>query len=224
VLIVIVFFLESLFEYVSLYLFNTLAQKIQHDLRTTAFSKLQRRELAYFESERSGNVVASLTEDVNQTERFLRESLNEMSQYVTLIVFACVVLFSENAIIAVIALGAIPVVIGFATFFEIFAHSIRTHTHTHTHTNIVYHCRINFLSEIHCKVLYSGARGQRSTGVAHQRRDRRHSSREIVLVGGVRERSCQRCIRALQESKLLCCCMVFSICSKHSVLLVCLCL
>lgn len=94
-----------------MYLFNTLAQRAQYDLRVMAFGQLQARELAYFQSERSGNVTSLLVEDINVTEKFLRESIKEIVHYATLLTFAAVVFFDLNVVLALITFAAMPFIV-----------------------------------------------------------------------------------------------------------------
>ncbi|MCB1609397.1 MAG: hypothetical protein KDI71_20730, partial [Xanthomonadales bacterium] len=56
---------ESLFEYLHLLLWRGLAQDLQHDLRVDGFAHLTHLDLAYFEDQRGGNLVAILNDDIN---------------------------------------------------------------------------------------------------------------------------------------------------------------
>ncbi len=57
-----------------------LAQTVQHDLRVEAYQHLQNREIAFFEEQRTGNLMAMLNDDVNQLERFINNIFNEIIQ------------------------------------------------------------------------------------------------------------------------------------------------
>ena len=83
-----IFLGESFFEWLFKRTFMRLAQRVQHDLRLDAYRKLQDRELAFFETQRTGNLMAILNDDINQLERFLNNSFNEIVQLVTLFLFA----------------------------------------------------------------------------------------------------------------------------------------
>lgn len=75
--------LESLFEYVYDRQWRNLAQTIQHDLRLDAYSHLQELELSFFETESTGNLLAILNDDINQLERFLDSGANQILQFFT---------------------------------------------------------------------------------------------------------------------------------------------
>uniref|UniRef100_UPI0035C90EF1 ABC transporter ATP-binding protein n=1 Tax=Okeania sp. SIO2F4 TaxID=2607790 RepID=UPI0035C90EF1 len=76
----IVWGLESIFQYAYERIWRNLAQNIQHDLRIETYSHLQDLELAYFEERSTGNLMAILNDDINQLERFLDVGANEIIQ------------------------------------------------------------------------------------------------------------------------------------------------
>lgn len=83
VLTVLIWVLESLFEYAYARLWRNLAQKIQHNLRLDAYQHVQDLELEYFEARSTGGLMAILNDDVNQLERFLDFGANEVIQVIT---------------------------------------------------------------------------------------------------------------------------------------------
>ncbi|MEL6457135.1 MAG: ABC transporter ATP-binding protein [Cyanobacteria bacterium J06621_15] len=85
-LTVIVWVLESVFEYALETLWRNLAQTIQHDLRLNAYKHLQNLELAYFEERSTGGLMSILSDDINQLERFLDVGANDILQTATTII------------------------------------------------------------------------------------------------------------------------------------------
>ncbi len=85
-LTVIVWILESVFEYIYAWLWRNLAQTIQHDLRLDAYKHLQELELAYFEERSTGGLMSILSDDINQLERFLDGGANDIIQVATTVV------------------------------------------------------------------------------------------------------------------------------------------
>ncbi|MCY7334721.1 MAG: ABC transporter ATP-binding protein/permease [Chamaesiphon sp.] len=80
---VVIWILESLSQYVYTNLWRNLSQKIQHNLRLDAYGHIQQLDLAYFENQSTGNLMAILGDDINQLERFLDVGANEIIQVVT---------------------------------------------------------------------------------------------------------------------------------------------
>jgi len=109
--IIVIFGFESFFEWLYQIGFKTLAQRVQHDLRLDAYDHLQHREVAYFEQNRTGNLMAILNDDINQLERFLNSSFNEFLQLVVLFLFASFTLIAYAWELALIGIAAIPLII-----------------------------------------------------------------------------------------------------------------
>ncbi len=69
---------ESVFDYINEWQWRNLAQSIQHDLRQDAYDHVQGIELAYFEDQSIGGLMAILNDDINQLERFLNQGANRI--------------------------------------------------------------------------------------------------------------------------------------------------
>jgi len=109
---------ESLFEYLYLLLWRGLAQDLQHDLRVDGFAHLTHLDLAYFEDQRGGNLVAILNDDINQLERFLNGGANTLIQVATTLVAVGGVFFAISPLIALLAFTPIPVIVWGAFYFQ----------------------------------------------------------------------------------------------------------
>lgn len=82
-LTLIVWGLESIFQYAYELLWRNLAQTIQHNLRLDAYTHLQELELAFFEDRSTGGLMSILSDDINQLERFLDGGANNIIQVTT---------------------------------------------------------------------------------------------------------------------------------------------
>lgn len=111
VLTVLVFGMESLFEYLLGVSWRNLAQTIQHELRLDAYAHIQQLEMAYFEEQSSGNLMAILNDDVNQLERFLDTGANEVLQVLTTVILIGGTFFVLAPSIAWLAFLPIPIII-----------------------------------------------------------------------------------------------------------------
>jgi ATP-binding cassette subfamily B protein len=108
---VVIFFFESLFQWLYQAAFMNLAQQVQHDLRMDVYNRIQSREIAFFEEHRLGEVLAMLNDDVNQLERFLNTGFNELVQLGVLFVFAFAVMFPISWQLSLVAVAPIPVIL-----------------------------------------------------------------------------------------------------------------
>ncbi len=115
---VVIFGLESLFQYFYDFGFKTLAQRLQHMLRLDAYTAMQRREMRFFEEQRLGKTLAMLNDDVNQLERFLNTGFNDLVQLGVLFIFAGAVLFGVSWELALLGLIPVPIIIGGSYWFS----------------------------------------------------------------------------------------------------------
>ncbi|MDX1465543.1 MAG: ABC transporter ATP-binding protein [Halomonas sp.] len=121
VLGVLTFFIwagESLFEYLFQILWRNLAQRLQADLRQDAYEHAQRLDMGFFESRSSGQLVATMNDDVNQLERFLDGGANAMIQVAVTVVAVGAVFFVLSPLIALLAFTPIPLIVWGAFYFQ----------------------------------------------------------------------------------------------------------
>jgi ATP-binding cassette subfamily B protein len=117
-LTLVIWILESVFEYLYLILWRNLAQDLQHSMRLDAYAHVQDLDLAYFENQSTGNLVAILNDDVNQLERFLDGGANNLIQVATTLIAVGAVFFVVSPLIAVVAFTPIPVIVVGAFYFQ----------------------------------------------------------------------------------------------------------
>ncbi len=121
ILAILTFFIwagESLFEYLFQILWRNLAQRLQSDLRQDPYEHAQRLDMSFFEARSSGQLVATMNDDVNQLERFLDGGANAMIQVLVTVVAVGAVFFVLSPLIALLAFTPIPLIIWGAFFFQ----------------------------------------------------------------------------------------------------------
>jgi len=111
VLTVLIWGLESLFEYMLKWWWRNLAQTLQHELRLDAYRHLQGLEMSWFEDRSSGGLLAILNDDVNQLERFLDGGANDLIQVGTTVVVISAAFFWISPGVAVLSLLPIPFIV-----------------------------------------------------------------------------------------------------------------
>ena len=112
--------LESIFEYAYQRLWRNLSQNIQHDLRIETYSHLQDLELAYFEESSTGNLMAILNDDINQLERFLDVGANEIIQLTVTVIIIGGTFFILAPSIAWWAVLPMPLIVWGSIWFQKF--------------------------------------------------------------------------------------------------------
>jgi ATP-binding cassette subfamily B protein len=117
-LTVVVWVLESIFQYLFEIYWRDLAQITQHDLRTDTYAHLQELEMGYFEDQSTGVLIAILNDDINQLERFLDKGANDVIQViVTVLVIGSIFMFSAPEI-GWMALVPMPFIIWGSVWFQ----------------------------------------------------------------------------------------------------------
>lgn len=110
--------LESIFEYAYARLWRNLAQTIQHDLRLDAYSHVQNLELSYFESRSTGGLMSILNDDINQLERFLDFGANEILQVTTTVVIIGAAFFILAPSVAWMSMLPMPFILWGSVAFQ----------------------------------------------------------------------------------------------------------
>lgn len=118
ILNVLIWVLESVFEYALERLWRNLAQLVQDDLRLEAYAHIQSLEMAYFEDQSTGKLLAILNDDVNQLERFLDIGANEIIQVITTAVLISAAFFILAPTVAWLAILPIPFIIWGSIAFQ----------------------------------------------------------------------------------------------------------
>lgn len=114
----VVWLLESLFQYLYGWLWRNLAQTIQHDLRRDAYRHLQELDLSFFEERSTGGLMAVLSDDVNQLERFLDRGPSELLQVATTVLVVGATFFVLAPEVAWWAMLPMPFVVWGSIVFQ----------------------------------------------------------------------------------------------------------
>ena len=115
---VVVWVLESLFEYWFGVLWRNLAQNAQHELRMDAYEHIQNLEMQWFSGQTTGGLMAIMNDDVNQLERFLDQGANDLLQVATTVVVVGGVMLFLASEVAIYAILPIPIIVGGSFIFQ----------------------------------------------------------------------------------------------------------
>jgi len=110
-LTLVIWGLESAFQYVASVLWRNLAQTVQHDLRLDTYGHVQDLEIAYFEDKSTGGLMSVLNDDINQLERFLDVGANQVVQVLTTVVVIGAVFFALSPAVGLVAMLPMPFVL-----------------------------------------------------------------------------------------------------------------
>src|SRR5690606_27585023 len=114
----VVWILESAFQYAYSLLWRNLAQAVQHDLRLDAYEHLQGLELSYYEERSTGGLMSILSDDINQLERFLDIGANELLQVFTTVTAIGIAFLVLAPSVAWMAILPMPIVVWGSIWFQ----------------------------------------------------------------------------------------------------------
>lgn len=117
-----VFFLRDLFNSLRIRVNNTFEQNVMYDMRREVYGKIQRLPVGYFDQRASGDLMTRVIEDVNSVERLLIDGTEQGSVALLSIVGVLIILFSQNATLAWVALAPLPLLAGGALWYTTTAH------------------------------------------------------------------------------------------------------
>jgi len=107
----------ALFQSLSDYSWDTLAQRVRHDLRVKLYEHLQILDVAFFEDRQTGDLMSVLSNDVDNLERFLADSITSIVRIIITFVGVYGILLWLDWRLAVLLFVPLPFVVVAIRFF-----------------------------------------------------------------------------------------------------------
>jgi len=104
--------LDAISSYGEKYLTTSVGQWVTHDLRRSLYSHLQRLSLAYHDQKRTGDLISTVTSDIDSIQSFITSGLLGVLINAITLVGMVVVMFYLNWRFTLIALSVAPVLFG----------------------------------------------------------------------------------------------------------------
>ena len=129
VIAAVAYLIRSVTRFVSRYLLQATAQKVQRDLRNDAYDHLQGLSMEFFVNHQTGAMLSVLNSDINRLEQFLNSEFRQLIRVVATVSGITIILWSYSPKLAAIALLPVPLIglasAGFLTWIEPRYQSIR---------------------------------------------------------------------------------------------------
>lgn len=109
---------ESLFEFFFQRSWRELAQIVQRDLRSEVYTHIHRLDSRWFNQQQTGDLLATLNDDVNQLERFFNVGANNIIQLITTTLTVSFVFFYTAPQVAYWAMLPIPLILWGSFWFQ----------------------------------------------------------------------------------------------------------
>lgn len=107
----------GVFQTGSDYAWDTLAQKVRHDLRVRLYDHVQEMDVAYFEDRQTGDLMSVLSNDVDNLENFLADATTSIVRLVVTFVGIFGYLLYVNSLLALLLFAPLPVAVFAVRFF-----------------------------------------------------------------------------------------------------------
>ncbi|WP_299268068.1 ABC transporter ATP-binding protein [Halorientalis sp.] len=113
----VAFLLGAGFHWVRNWGWNAFAQRIQHNIRTDTYDKMQRLNMDFFAAKQTGEMMSILSNDVNRLENFLNDGMNSAFRLAVMVLGIAGILFWINWQLALVALVPVPLIAYFTYRF-----------------------------------------------------------------------------------------------------------
>ncbi|MDD6770571.1 MAG: ABC transporter ATP-binding protein [Inconstantimicrobium porci] len=109
VILLVLYVVSSLFNYLQQYLMAEVSQKTVYDMRREAENKLGRMPLKYFDAHSHGDVLSRFTNDMDNISSTLQQSLTQLITSIVTIVGILIMMLTISPLMTLIALVVLPV-------------------------------------------------------------------------------------------------------------------
>jgi ATP-binding cassette subfamily B protein/subfamily B ATP-binding cassette protein MsbA len=107
-----------LFNFLQTYVLNYVGQTIIFNIRQEIFSHIQKMPIAFFDKNPVGRLVTRVTNDTETLNDMYTNVLVSLLKDFCILVGVIIIMFSMNMVLALIIIGAIPVVVLVTVFFR----------------------------------------------------------------------------------------------------------
>jgi ATP-binding cassette subfamily B protein len=104
------YLVRSVTRFVSRYLLQSTAQKVQRDLRNDTYDHLQSLSMDFFVDHQTGGMMSILNSDINRLEQFLNTEFRQFIRVVATVGGIAVILWTYSPKLAVVALAPVPII------------------------------------------------------------------------------------------------------------------
>ena len=106
---IVAYSLQSIGHFASRYFFQTVAQKVQHDLRHDTYDHMQRLSMEFYDNHETGGMMAILNSDINRLENFFNTEIRQIIRAVVIFTLVGAYLLVEAPMFAPLIL--IPMIL-----------------------------------------------------------------------------------------------------------------
>ncbi|MCI0779376.1 MAG: ABC transporter ATP-binding protein, partial [Chloroflexi bacterium] len=111
-LIIGVVFLRGIFNYVNLYMAESVSQHLSYRVRNMMYDKLQHLSFAFHDTQHTGDLMSRSTVDVEMNRHFIQMGLVRSGQILLLVGGAATLMFLMDWQLALVSMAFVPIIAG----------------------------------------------------------------------------------------------------------------
>ncbi|WP_338562649.1 ABC transporter ATP-binding protein [Paraclostridium sordellii] len=108
IILVILYIISSIFNYMQQYIIVSVAQKTVYDMRQDIYNKLNRLPLNYFDTHTYGEVLSKVTNDIDNISSTLQQSMTQLITSIVTIVGVVIMMLTISPIMTLVTVLIIP--------------------------------------------------------------------------------------------------------------------
>ncbi|CEN24526.1 ABC transporter-like protein [[Clostridium] sordellii] len=108
IILVILYIISSIFNYMQQYIIVSVAQKTVYDIRQDIYNKLNRLPLNYFDTHTYGEVLSKVTNDIDNISSTLQQSMTQLITSIVTIVGVVIMMLTISPIMTLVTVLTIP--------------------------------------------------------------------------------------------------------------------
>ncbi|CEN21904.1 ABC transporter ATP-binding protein [Paraclostridium sordellii] len=108
IILVILYIISSIFNYMQQYIIVSVAQKTVYDMRQDIYNKLNRLPLNYFDTHTYGEVLSKVTNDIDNISSTLQQSMTQLITSIVTIVGVVIMMLTISPIMTLFTVLTIP--------------------------------------------------------------------------------------------------------------------
>ena len=147
--LIAILFIQSIFSYLRVYLFSIVSERSIADIKTTLYKKYLMLPIAFYDRNRTGELLSRITADISLIHDSLSITLAELIRQITTLVAGTAIIAVTSTRLTVFMLAVVPLIIFIALFFGRFIRKLSKKTQDEVaKTNIIVEETLQAIREV----------------------------------------------------------------------------
>lgn len=108
ILLIVLYIISSIFNYMQQYIIVSVAQKTVYDMRKDIYDKLNRLPLNYFDTHTYGEVLSRVTNDIDNISATLQQSMTQLITSIVTVIGVIIMMLTISPIMTFVTVLTIP--------------------------------------------------------------------------------------------------------------------